>query len=215
MAYYFAEGSKFYFSSTFAAAKTNTAVSNANPAVATSASHGYVDNDELLIASGWEDATDTIYRANQLTADTYELLGLNSLDTDWFAAGAGIGSAYKVSSWVEIPQVLNVSGTGGDARFTNIEPLAKRNSIAVPTGFNPSQITLTLGHDPSLAAYQTMIDLSRTLTKVAFKVVISGGGTGYGYGYMSVSEMPQLARNQPNQVQAAIGLLGRFLTYTD
>jgi hypothetical protein len=59
-----------------------------------------------------------------------------------------------------------------------------------------------------------MLDISRTLAKVAFKVVISGGGTGYGYGYLSVSEMPQLARNQTNQVQAAIGLLGRFITYT-
>lgn len=215
MAYYFAEGSKFYFSTTFAAAKTITALTNANPAVATSTSHGYSDLDEILLTSGWEDATDTVYRVDQLTADTFEVEGLNSTDTDWYASGTGTGTAEKLSGWTEIPQVLNITSSGGDARFTNVEPLAKRNSIAVPTGFNPSTITLTLGHDPSQAAYQTMIDLSRTLTKVAFKVVISGGGTGYGYGYLSVSEMPQLARNQPNQVQAAIGLLGRFITYTD
>lgn len=213
MAYYFAEGSKFYFSSTFASAKTITALSNANPAVATSVSHGYVDNDEILLSSGWEDATDTVYRVDQLTADTFSPLGLNSTDTDWYAAGTGTGSAYKVSAWTEIPQVLNVTSNGGDARFTNVEPLAKRNSIAVPTGFNPAQITLTLGHDPSLAAYTTMVDISRTLTKVAFKVVISGGGTAYGYGYMSLSEMPQLQRQQANTVQVGIGLLGRFISY--
>jgi hypothetical protein len=43
MSYYFPEGSKFYFSSTFGAAKTATAVSNANPAVVTSTAHALVD----------------------------------------------------------------------------------------------------------------------------------------------------------------------------
>lgn len=215
MAYYFAEGSKFYFSTTFAAAKTVTILSNANPALATATAHGYSDDDEVLLTSGWEDATDTVYRVDEQSTDTFLVTGLNSSDTDWYASGTGTGTTEKLSSWTEIPQVLNITSSGGDARFTNVEPLAKRNSLAVPTGFNPSTITLTLGHDPSLAAYQTMLDISRTLTKVAFKVVISGGGTGYGYGYLSVSEMPQLARNQANQVQAAIGLLGRFITYTD
>ena len=214
MAYYFAEGSKFYFSTTFASPKTVTILSNANPALATASGHGYSDNDEILLTSGWEDATDTVYRVDQQDASTFLVTGLNSTDTDWYASGAGIGSAEKLSGWTEIPQVLNITSSGGDARFTNVEPLAKRNALSVPTGFNPSTITLTLGHDPSLAAYQTMLDISRTLAKVAFKVVISGGGTGYGYGYLSVSEMPQLARNQTNQVQAAIGLLGRFITYT-
>ena len=214
MAYYFAEGSKFYFSTTFASPKSVTILSNANPALATASSHGYSDNDEILLTSGWEDATDTVYRVDQQDASTFLVTGLNSTDTDWYASGAGTGTAEKLSSWVEIPQVLNITSSGGDARFTNVEPLAKRNALSVPTGFNPSTITLTLGHDPSLAAYQTMLDISRTLSKVAFKVVISGGGTGYGYGYLSVSEMPQLARNQANQVQAAIGLLGRFITYT-
>jgi hypothetical protein len=43
MAYYYPEGSKVYYSTTFAVAKTVSAVTNANPAVATSTSHGYTD----------------------------------------------------------------------------------------------------------------------------------------------------------------------------
>ena len=39
MAYYFPEGSKFYFSKTFAAAKAISAITNAAPAVATAAAH--------------------------------------------------------------------------------------------------------------------------------------------------------------------------------
>lgn len=213
MAYFFPEGSKFYFSQTFASAKTITALSNASPAVATSTSHGYSDGDEVILTSGWEDATDTVFQVDQLTADTFSLLGLNATDTNFYAAGTGTGTAQKVSAWTEIPQVLTIATSGGDARFTTINPIARRNAINVPTGFNPTSITLTLGHDPSNANYETMLDISRTLSKVAFKMVLSGGAVSYGYGYMSVSEAPSLNVNQANQVTAALTMLGRSISY--
>ena len=213
MAYFFPEGSKFYFSQTFASAKTITALTNANPAVASSTSHGYTDGDEVILTSGWEDATDTVYKVDQLTTDTFSLTGLNSTDTDFYSAGGGVGSAQKVSSWTEIPQVLTIATSGGDARFTTINPIARRNSINIPTGFNATSITLTLGHDPANANYITMLDISRTLSKVAFKMVLSGGAVTYGYGYMSVSEAPTLNVNQANSVTAALTLLGRSISY--
>lgn len=214
MSYYFPEGSKFYFSSTFAAAKTVSGVSNANPALATSTSHGYSDGDIVLFESGWEDATDSVFKVDQQSADTFQLLGLNSTDTDFYPAGAGTGTTKAVSSWTEIPQILSVSASGGDARFTTVDLLAKRNSLSIPTGFNAMSVTLQLAHDPGNANYATMLDLSRTLSPVAFKVVMSGGAVGYAYGYLSVSEMPSMTRNQVNSVNAAISFLGRFITYT-
>jgi hypothetical protein len=213
MSYFFPEGSKFYFSTTFASAKTITALTNANPAVATSVAHGYSDLDEILLSSGWEDATDTVFQVDQLTADTFEIEGLNSVDTNFYAAGTGTGTAQKISGWTEIPQVLTIATQGGDARFTTISPIARRNSINVPTGFNPTSISLTLGHDPANANYKTMLGISRALTKVAFKMVLSGGSVTYGYGYMSVSEAPSLNVNQANTVSAAISLLGRAISY--
>jgi hypothetical protein len=213
MSYFFPEGSKFYFSTTFASAKTITALTNANPAVATSVAHGYSDLDEILLSSGWEDATDTVFQVDQLTADTFEIEGLNSVDTNFYAVGTGTGTAQKISGWTEIPQVLTIATQGGDARFTTISPIARRNSINVPTGFNPTSISLTLGHDPANANYKTMLGISRALTKVAFKMVLSGGAVTYGYGYMSVSEAPSLNVNQANTVSAAISLLGRAISY--
>lgn len=213
MSYFFPEGSKLFFSNTFASPKTVTAVSNASPAVATSVAHGFVDGDELLFTSGWEDATDSIFKADQLTADTLGLLGLNTLNQSFFPAGTGTGTLSKVSNWTEIPQVLGVSTSGGDARFTTISPLAKRNDINVPTGFNAMSMTVTMGHDPSNANYQTMLDISRTLSKVAFKLVLSGGAVAYGYGYLSTSEAPAMSKGQANQVNAAITFLGRFISY--
>ncbi|WP_152758626.1 phage tail tube protein [Paraburkholderia franconis] len=213
MSYAFPEGSKFFFSETFASAKTVTAVSNANPAVATSVAHGFADGAELLFESGWEDASDSVFKIDQLSVDTFSLPGLNTNDTDWFNPGSGTGTVQLVSNWVEIPQVLTIATQGGDPKFTTIAPLAKRNAINVPTGFNPTSITLTLGHDASNTNYQEMLDISRSLRKVAFKMVLSGGISSYGYGYMSVSEMPSLNVNQANQVTASLSLLGRAISY--
>jgi len=213
MSYFFPEGSKFYFSTTFAAAKTISALTNADPAVATSTSHGYTDGDEILLTSGWEDATDSVFKVDQLTADTFEIEGLNSVDTNFYAAGTGTGGAKKISGWTEIPQVLTIATQGGDARFTTINPIARRNAINVPTGFNPTSINLTLGHDPANANFKAMLGISRALTKVAFKMVLSGGAVTYGYGYMSVSESPNLSVNQANTVACALSLLGRSISY--
>lgn len=213
MAYYFPEGSSQQFSNTFAAAKTIAAITNANPAVATCTAHGYATGDEILLTSGWEDATDTIYRVTVLTADTFSIQGLDASNTGFFPAGTGAGSAQKVSGWTTIPQVLSISSSGGDARFTDVTPLSKRNSIRIPTGFNATAMTLSIGHDAANANYITMLGISRNLSKVAIKQVISGGAVTYGYGYMSVSEMPKLNVNQVNTVDCAITILGRSISY--
>ena len=213
MSYSFPEGSSFQFSTTFAGAKTVTAITNASPAVASAVGHGYVDNDIVLMQSGWEDLTDTLVKVDQLTADTFSLLGVNTTDTNFYPAGSGAGTAQLVSNFKAIPQVLTIATSGGDPRFTTIQPLAKRNAINVPTGFNPASITLTLGYDPTNSTYQEMLDISRTLSKVAFRMVLSGGIQTLGYGYMSVSEVPALNNNQANTVTASFSLLGRALSY--
>lgn len=211
--YAFPEGATFNFANTFASAKTISAMTNANPAVATSTAHGFSSGDEILLTSGWEDATQSVYQITVIDANSFSINGLNTSNTQFFAAGAGVGTAQKVSGWTAIPQVLSISTSGGDPRYTTIQPLAKRNAINVPTGFNATSITLSLGHDPSNAQYQTMLGISRSLTTVAFKMALSGGGTSYGYGYMAVSEVPSLNVNQANTVNCAFTLLGRSISY--
>lgn len=213
MSYYFPEGSRVYYSATFASAKNITAVTNANPAVATSTAHGYADNDIVLLDSGWEDADDTLWKVDQQDANTFQLLGLNSTSTTFFPAGSGTGTAQLVSSWVEVPQVLNITSSGGDPKFGTIEPLARRNPISQWLGFNPSNITLTLGHDPANATYIAMLDLSRTGTKVGLKIVGGSGGVTYAYGQMGVSEVPRLQRGQANSVDVALTVAGRMISY--
>lgn len=214
MSYYFAEGSSIQFSNTLASAKTVSAVTNANPPVCTSTAHGYTTNDEVLFTSGWEDATDSVFRVTVIDANSFSLQGLDASSTSYFPAGSGVGSTQKLSSWTAIPQVLTISASGGDARFATITPLAKRNAVNVPVGFNATSVTLSLAHDPAQAAYITMQGISRALSKVAIKQVVAGGGSTYGYGYMNVGEYPKLNNGQANTVDAALTVLGRSISYS-
>ena len=213
MAYSLPEGSSQQFSNTLAAAKTITAITNANPAVATCTAHGYTTGDEIKLSSGWEDANDSVYKIESVDANSFKILGLDSTNTSFFPAGSGGGSAEKLSAWTAIPQVLTISASGGDARFTDVNPLAKRNGIRIPTGFNATSVTLSLGFDATTPAYKTMVGISRSLSKVAFKQVLSGGSVQYGYGYLTVSEFPKLNNNQVNTVDAALTFLGRTMSY--
>lgn len=213
MAYSLPEGSSQQFSNTLAAAKTITAITNANPAVATCTAHGYTTGDEIMLSSGWEDATDSVYKIESVDANSFKILGLDSTNTSFFPTGSGGGSAQKLSAWTAIPQVLTISASGGDARFTDVNPLAKRNGIRIPTGFNATSVTLSLGFDATTPAYKTMVGISRSLSKVAFKQVLSGGSVQYGWGYLTVSEFPKLNNNQVNTVDAALTFLGRTMSY--
>jgi Phage tail tube protein, TTP len=213
VSYGFPEGSHFYFTNTLATAIAVASITNASPAVATSTAHGLADGAEVLFTSAWEDASDSVFRVGDLTADTFSLLGLNTTDENLFAPGGGVGTVQLASEWIEIPQVLTIDTSGGDAKFTTITPLARRNALNIPTGFNATSITLTLGHDASNENYLKMLDISRSLSPVAFKMVLANGAASYGYGYMSVSEMPKLTSQQANQVTAAFSLQGRSISY--
>ena len=213
MAYSLPEGSSQQFSNTLAGSKTITAITNANPAVATCTAHGYTTGDEIMLSSGWEDATDSVYKIESVDANSFKILGLDTTNTSFFPTGSGGGSAQKLSAWTAIPQVLTISASGGDARFTDVNPLAKRNGIRIPTGFNATSVTLSLGFDATNASYKSMVGISRSLSKVAFKQVLSGGSTQYGWGYMTVSEFPKLNNNQVNTVDAALTFLGRTMSY--
>lgn len=213
MAYYFPEGGKFFYSTTFAAVKTITGLTNGDPAVATSVAHGYVDGAELLIASGWDDVNESVYVANQLSVDTFELTGLDTTNTDFFPAGTGTGTAQLISGWTEIPQILTISNSGGDPKFATVSPLARRNSMNVPIGFNPETLTLTLGHDPANLTYKEMLSLGRVLTKCAFKQVVPGGLITYGYGYMVTSKRATQTAGQANTVNCTISIQGESTSY--
>lgn len=215
--YLTAVGSKFFYSTTFGAKKTVSSISNTDPAVATAAAHGFSNGQELLLLNGWEDAAESIWRAQDVDAGTLELEDLDTSDTEWFPSGtASEGSLQLVSDWQEIGQVLEVSSTGGGRRDITVSPLARRNSIVLPAGFEASGIDFTLGFDPTRVDQKAMDKISRRLSqRVAFKFLIPGGAKLYAYGFLQKSGLPQMASQDVMKVNVSCSFLGMVSTYVD
>lgn len=70
-------------------AKNITAITQANPAVVTSTAHGFVDGDMVKIAAvgGMTNLNGNTYMVNQLTANTFELVGVNSTGFPAYTSG--------------------------------------------------------------------------------------------------------------------------------
>lgn len=211
MAYRTAAGTAFYISSTFAATKAITILTNANPALATSSSHGYTDNQEVLLSSGWERANNAVFKVDQQSTDTFLVKGLNSTNTNLYTSGAGIGTASLVSDWIEIPQVLTVDVTGGTARNIQVNPIKLVQGLTLPNGFEPAIITFGIGFDPSLSAWDDLLDISRSETLVAYKAVKGSGAATYGY--FQMSEQPTSAAGAVDTVSAQFLAQGQLVSY--
>lgn len=213
MAYYFPEGTRIFYSTTFASPKNISAITNASPAVATSVAHGFSDNDPILFASGWEDANDSVWEVDQLTADTFGVVGLDSTDTTWFPPGTGVGTASKISNWVEVPQTLTISTSGGGTKYGEISPLASRQDKKKPIGFQAIGLDIKIGYDATNATIKAMQALTRVNTNVAAKLVIPGGGRVYGYGTLNCSEFPELSKGNVITLSVSLGFDGRAIPY--
>lgn len=212
--YIFPQGTKVFYSNTLATAKTITLATNASPAVATSVTHGYTDLDPVLYTSSWADANDTVFEVDQLTVDTFGILGLDATNTNVYPVGSGVGTAKKISGWVEIPQILSLSANGGGVKYGTVSPLGSRQDTKQPIGFDAAGLDIKIGYDPTNAVITGMQTLTRVFGKVAVKLVIPGGGRVYGYGNIACNEFPEIgSKDSPIQLSVGIGFDGRAISY--
>ncbi len=145
-----------------AAAKTISAISNAAEAVVSSTAHGYSNGDIVIIYSGWGRLNFRAFRVKSVLTDSFVLEGANTTNTDLFSAGAGAGSARKVTTWVDLDRTMNHSSSGGDSKVVNVKFLESDVEIVLNDGFNAVQRTFDMDADmigtPAYTALKTLSD---------------------------------------------------------
>jgi Phage tail tube protein, TTP len=118
-----------------------TAVTNANPGVATATAHGLVDADCGYWdgVTGMEQLNGQAIRVNAPTANTFELQGLNTTSMPVF----NTGNFYKVLSWMTFAESTSYSIGGGGAnkldasRLIDVIAQEENGLLAAQTlGFN-------------------------------------------------------------------------------
>jgi hypothetical protein len=98
---------------TFGTAKTVTAITQANPGVATSAAHGLADGavGYLSGVTGMTNLDGQAVRVNSPATDTFQLEGIDTTDYAAFTAGEYV----PVTAWSTLSRAASYQIGGGDA----------------------------------------------------------------------------------------------------
>lgn len=207
-------GATLQIASAYGAAIPVTALSNANPAVSTAAAHGLSDGDIIAVTSGWTRLNDRAARvANSLTG-TFALERINTLNTQPYPAGSGVGSVREVTAFVEISQITDVVTSGGDQQFLTFGFLADDDDRQLPTTKNPISMAVTVADDPD-QPYVAVVEAADE-DKVArvLRLNLPNGDSILYNAYVTITSTPALARNNLMTRVITISLAGRPTRYS-
>lgn len=213
MAFRLPNGSTFDFAATYSDDVTITAISNANPAVATATGHPFTLGDIVVVTTGWTKLTGRAFKVGAVTADTFVLTGVNTTSTQAYPAGVSAGSAKSVETWVNIPQITEVASSGGEQQFYQFGFLEEDEDRQIPTTKSPSTLTLTVADDPS-QPYVPVVEAADELKEERIQRLNLVNGDIILYNSIaSITNTPSLTRNQIMVRTITLAQQGRVTRY--
>lgn len=199
---------------TYAAADTVSAVTNADPAVATtSGSHGITNGNFLEVTSGWSRLNNRIVRAASASGTTVTYEGYDSSNTTSHPVGTGTGSVREITAWTQISQIMGASSTGGDMQFVQYSFLEQDFQSQLPTEASPVTITLDIADDPTLAGYIAVKAAAESRALTGLKATLPNGSIILYNGYVSLNQTPSFTKGQLMVVKATFSLQGLPIRY--
>lgn len=213
MAFRLPNGSTFDFAETYSEDVTITAITNANPAVASATAHGFEEGDIVVVTSGWVKLTGRAFKVGTVTADTFVILGVNTLNTQSYPSGVSAGTAKSVTKWVNIPQITEVASSGGEQQFYQFGFLEEDEDRQIPTTKSPSTLTLTVADDPS-QPYVPVVEAADELKEERIQRLNLVNGDIILYNSIaSITNTPSLTRNQIMVRTITLAQQGRVTRY--
>lgn len=214
MAYTLPNGSTIHIGALSGSALPVTVATNANPCVMTSTTHGLANGDYVMVQSGWSRLTDRVFRVANVTADTFELEGTNTSDTDIYPVGSGVGSVEKVASWTQLTQVLGVTSQGGEQQYATYQPLEGDREVRIPTIKSGGGLDIEVGDDPTLAGFVAAQAANDDRVARPVRITNANGSKSLFYSYVSADKVPQMNVNQVQTSRVSLSHLNEAVRYS-
>lgn len=211
MASTFPNLSVFALGTTLDTAKTITAISNANPGVASSTAHGYADNDILLLSMP-SVLDQRVVRVSGSATNAFNLEGINTTSTTTYPSGFGVGTSQEVTAWTSLSQTTDVQTTGGEQQFFQWVYLEDGRQRQRPTFKNARALQLTLDYDPSLSWHDALVAADLAGTVYPLRVTLPTGAKLYYSCYVGFDGQPTLTINENMKTTVTFSLANPNLT---
>lgn len=192
------DGSILSFGTTLGASKTMSAISNLSEAVATlEAAHGVVENDIIIVTSGWLKLNKRVVRADSVATNDVTLEDINTANTTTFPPGSGTGSIVEVTAWTQIPYIKDFAGQGGEQQTVIEEFLDSDDQYEFFTSRTPRRYNMGVAFQGSTATHFPLLrTASDAKTETAFRVAFPGGAVTYFLAIPSFDVVPTLNKGQ-------------------
>lgn len=207
-------GALVAIASGYGAAKTMSALSNANPGVATlEASHGVIVNDVIEVTSGWSRLTDKVVRVSAVSTNDVSLEGQDTSLTSIYPATSGTGTVREITGWTQLSQILSSSSSGGEQQFLEYQFLEADAQKRVPTFKSAAGLSFGVADDPTLAGYILASTANDDRLKRAVRITLPSGAVIYYNAYISLNKTPSLTVNEIMAVEVTLSLLAEPVRY--
>lgn len=207
-------GATLQIAATYGTAIPVTALSNANPAVATAAAHGLADGDIIAVTSGWTRLNDRAARVSASLTGTFALENINTTNLQPYPAGSGAGSVREVTGFAEISQITDVATSGGDQQFLTFGFLADDDDRQIPTTKNPISMSVTVADDPALAYVPIVEAADEDKVTRVLRLNLPNGDSILYNAHVTITSTPALSRNNLMTRVITLSLAGRPTRYS-
>ncbi len=207
-------GALIAIASGYGASKAISAVTNANPGVATlEAAHGIATGEYFEVTSGWSRLTDKIVRAGTVATNDVPLEGIDTTLTSIYPAGAGIGTVREITGWTQLSQILSSGSSGGEQQFLEYQFLEADAQKRIPTFKSAAGLTFSVADDPTLAGYILAKAANDDRLPRAVRVTLPNGAKLLYNAYISLAPSPTLTVNEIMAVEVTLSLLAEPVRY--
>lgn len=207
-------GALVAIASGYGAAKTMSAITNANPGVATlEASHGISTGDFFEVTSGWSRLTDKIIKAGTVSTNDVQLLGIDTSLTSIYPAAGGAGSIREITGWTQLSQILSSSSSGGEQQFLEYQLLESDAQKRIPTFKSAAGLSFSIADDPTLAGYILASAANDDRLPRAVKITLPSGSVILYNAYISLNKTPSLTVNEIMACEVTLSLKAEPVRY--
>ena len=202
-------GSTISISTGFGSNVAVSAITNADPGVATATAHGFTDGDIVVFASsGWANLEGRVVRVDNSATNAFDLEGVNTTSTTRYPTGGSASTVKEATGFVQITGILEPNGTGGEQQFWEGAPLEARRNQRIPTTQSAAGIDFRAAYDPTASWWDYVSDAADDVEPRVILLTLANGAKLYYYCYVGMSVIPSLTRDQPMTVGISLSLVG-------
>ena len=196
--------------SALVAADTITAITKANPGVASSTTHGMANGAYAkLTISGMHQVDGRVARVANQAANTWELEGIDTTLFDTFSSG----TSEEITFGTSLVTATDVSASGGDFDFIDVTTIHDNVKKQIPGTANPIKFDFANIWDTSDAGLVALKSASDSSAQRCFKFTFSNGKIMVFTGYVGCTLLPTGGAQDVAKTAVTITMFGKPTFY--